>query len=95
MLITKEELAKQLKETTCEVVFTKTDGSERVMKCSLQSDVLKPYLDEIEKRNKQLLMEGKEIKQKPENPNLIAVIDVENNGWRSIKLDTIKSVKAL
>lgn len=50
MLLTKEELEKQLRETTCEVIFTKTDGSERVMKCTLQSDVLKPYLDEIEKK---------------------------------------------
>lgn len=95
MEFTKEVIAKKLKESICRVVFTKTDGSERVMKCTLKEDVLKPYIEEIEKRNKQLLEEGKVIKQKPENPNLLAVIDLEAQGWRSFKLDTIKSVEVV
>ena len=93
MTYTKQLVSEMLRKSICEVVFTKTDGSERVMKCSLQEDVLKPYLEVIEERNKQLLLEGKEVKSKPENPNVLSVIDVENNAWRSFKIDTIKSIK--
>ncbi len=95
MEFTKELVAQKLKESVCKVVFTKTDGSERVMKCTLKEDVLRPYIEEIEKRNKQMLEEGKVVKQKPENPNLLAVIDLEAQGWRSFKLDTIKSVEVV
>lgn len=95
MEFTKEMVATKLKESVCKVVFTKADGSERVMKCTLKEDVLKPYIEEIEKRNKQMLEEGKVVKQKPENPNLLAVIDLEAQGWRSFKLDTIKSVEVV
>ena len=53
------------------------------------------FIEEIDKRNKQMLEEGKVIKQKPENPNLLSVIDLEANGWRSFKIDTIKSVEVI
>lgn len=95
MEFTKESVATQLRESVCKVIFTKTDGSERVMKCTLKEDVLKPFIEEIDKRNKQMLEEGKVIKQKPENPNLLSVIDLEANGWRSFKIDTIKSVEVI
>ncbi len=95
MIFTKEELVKSLKESVCEVVFTKVDGSERTMKCTLREDVLAPFIKAIEDRNKQLLAEGKEVKVKAENPNVLSVIDMEKNAWRSFKLDTIKSVKVV
>jgi hypothetical protein len=95
MEFTKEVVAKQLKESVCKVIFTKTDGTERVMKCTLKEDVLKPYIEEIEKRNAQMLAEGKVVKAKAENPNLLSVIDLENNGWRSFKIDSIKSVEVV
>lgn len=95
MEFTKLSVSTQLRESICKVVFTKTDGSERVMKCTLKEDVLKPYIEEIEKRNAQMLAEGKVVKQKAENPNLLSVIDLENNGWRSFKIDSIKSIEVI
>lgn len=95
MTFTKEELVKSLRESVCEVVFTKVDGSERTMKCTLREDALAPFVKTIEDRNKQLLAEGKEVKVKAENPNVLSVIDMEKNAWRSFKLDTIKSVKVV
>lgn len=95
MKFSRDEVIKMLKTDVCEVVFKKTDGSIRNMKCSLKDEIITPYVDEINKRNEQLLLEGKEIKKKKENPNIVSVIDVENNGWRSFKLDTIISINEI
>ena len=95
MLFTKEELVHQLKQSVCEVVFVKVDGTERVMKCTLLDAIVQPYIEAIKERNKKLLEEGKEINKTVEKPNVLPVIDVENNGWRSFKLDSIKSIKQI
>ena len=60
------------------VTFTKKDGSERVMKCTLMPE----HLPEVP------LVEGKTERKKTEGT--VAVYDLEAKGWRSF---TIKSVK--
>lgn len=60
------------------VTFTKKDGTERVMKCTLDPKELPP----------QLVNESKSERKKSDNT--IAVYDLEAKGWRSF---TIKSVK--
>lgn len=92
MTYTKEEVSKLLKESNCEVTFTKTDGSERIMKCSLCENVLKPYIKEAEERKQQMIAEGKEVKERPENPNVLSVIDLEKQSWRSFRIDSIKNI---
>lgn len=67
-----------LLETTVTVTFTKKDGSERVMNCTLNPSVLP---------TKQVTSEGKTRKQPT---NTISVYDINQNDWRSF---TIKSVK--
>ena len=59
------------------IVFTKKDGTERVMKCTLNPDLL-PTKE---------VSEGKEPRK--QNDTIMSVYDVEANGWRSF---TIKSV---
>lgn len=59
------------------VTFTKKDGTERVMKCTLNSKVLPPMP----------VTEGK--KERKQNPDVLAVYDIDAQGWRSF---TIKSV---
>ena len=95
MTYTKDELKKLLTENKCEVTFTKVDGTKRVMKCTLLPEVLKPYIEEAEARKKEMLAEGKEVRERPENPNVLSVIDLDKNAWRSFKLDTILSVKEI
>lgn len=60
------------------VTFTKKDGTERVMKCTLDP----------KKLPEAPITEGK--KERKVNEDVIAVYDVEAKGWRSF---TIKSVK--
>lgn len=59
------------------VTFTKKDGSTREMVCTTISD----YLPEIT-----------EARKEP-SPELVTVWDVENNGWRSFKFDSVQSIE--
>ena len=95
MTYTKDELKKLLTENKCEVTFTKVDGTKRVMNCTLLPEVLNPYIEEAEAHKEQMLKEGKEVREKPENPNVISVIDLDKNAWRSFKLDSILSVQII
>lgn len=66
-----------LKNNICEVVFTKKNGDERTMTCTLHPDVLP-------------ITEGVREYREP-NPDTISVWDIEADGWRAFRLDSIKS----
>jgi hypothetical protein len=82
----KYELKELLSGTVSTVVFTKVDGTEREMKCTLLPEYLpaKPVVD-----GQQLLTESL---PRAENPNTMSVWDLESNGWRSFRTDSVKSV---
>jgi hypothetical protein len=61
------------------VRFTKKNGDERIMKCTLLSEYL-PQQKDVEEATTM------------DNPNLIAVWDVEANGWRSFRIDSVISL---
>ena len=62
-----------------EVTFTKKDGTERVMKCTTKWS----YIPEA----KQPI--GESTLQ--ENRHVIRAYDIDNDGWRSFRVDSIKS----
>jgi hypothetical protein len=64
------------------VTFTKKDGTERVMKCTLVPDQL-PAVEIKEDKAPR--------KQKTED--VLAVYDVEANGWRSFTIRAVKRVE--
>ena len=75
-----ETLKQELKEGIVTVLFEKNDGTERTMKCTLSEDIVPPLDTTV-------------VKQKrAENPDILAVWDIENNGWRRFRFDSIKSV---
>jgi len=61
------------------VTFVKKDGTERVLRCTLSPTEL-PAQTDLEKAFKQ---------QKTPNPDVLAVWDLENLGWRSFRYDSI------
>jgi hypothetical protein len=85
IMIDKYELKEVLQNSVVTVIFTKVDGTERKMNCTL----LPEYIPQVVAEKQQLLTESL---PKAENPNTIAVWDIESNGWRSFRLDSIKSV---
>jgi hypothetical protein len=82
----KYELKEILSNTVSTVVFTKVDGTEREMKCTLLPEYLpqKPVVE-----GQQLLTEGL---TRAENPATLAVWDMESSGWRSFRTDSVKAV---
>ena len=70
-----------LRSGNVEVIFTKVDGTERVMRCTLQPE----YLPEsIEK-------EGIKVK----NVDVTSVWDLDSNGWRSFRNESVKEFKII
>ena len=77
----REVLVEGLKRNLMKVVFTKVNGEERTMLCTLHESVLpEPIITESTKKV---------------NPDTISVWDIDNNGWRSFRIDSIKEVKVV
>lgn len=74
----KVELTNLLKNGTVEVLFTKTDGTERVMRCTLRDVPLPENKDASRSRVK--------------SGSVVTVYDVEAKDWRSFRFSSIKRV---
>jgi hypothetical protein len=72
-------LAGILEQSVVEVTFTKKDGTERVMNCTLLED----YLPETTGAGRSA------------GSDALAVYDVDADGWRSFRWDSIKAVKVI
>lgn len=73
----REWLIDNLLESVVEVTFTKKDGTERVMNCTLQED----YLPETTGVGKAASVDA------------LSVYDVDKDDWRSFRWDSVKAVK--
>ncbi len=71
-------LVEGLKKNLVKVVFTKVNGDERIMNCTLHDSVLPEPITETKKKV---------------NPDTISVWDIDNDGWRSFRVDSIKEFK--
>lgn len=75
----REWLREVLQNDVVEVNFTKNDGSERKMLCTLSPDRIP---EEKMPKNS----------GKAKNDDVISVFDVEKSDWRSFRVDSIRSV---
>jgi hypothetical protein len=73
-----------LKVTDMTVTFTKKDGTERVMKCTLKPDAL-PVVEA------KPLAEGKQPRK--ESTSSIRVFDLEKQEWRSFNTQSVTRVE--
>ena len=80
-MMTKDDMKIALQQGVCNVTFTKVNGDERVMNCTLKEDLLPA---------KPLVTEDAETKTKKPNPDVLAVYDVKAAGWRSFRWDSLK-----
>ena len=65
---TKESVTEILREGIVDIQFVKKDGSLREMRCTL---------------NEEYLPKSEAAGTKKENPDVLSVWDIDNNGWRS------------
>ena len=61
------------------VTFTKSDGTEREMLCTLREEFIRQYEKKTER-----------IRQ--ENLDVMSVWDLERGGWRSFRIDSVKRI---
>jgi len=83
---TKEELYKLLKEEVVEVTFTKLNGDERVMPCTLIPSYLPPA-----KKDEPITQE----KVRKVSEEVVAVWAIESKAFRSFRYDRVKKVSVL
>jgi hypothetical protein len=76
----KESISSLLKACDATIKFTKKDGTERVMKCTLRENAITPY-------------EKKTDRVKKDNDDVLSVWDLELNSWRSINVNSILTVE--
>lgn len=80
MIFTRENITELLRSSVVTVTFTKVNGEERVMKCTLLGE----YVPNAATNGRMLLTEN--------TGNNISVWDVEANSWRSFRVDSVKNV---
>ncbi len=81
MIFTKENLVNMLRNNIVTVTFTKVNGDERVMQCTL----LPEYVPNAPTNNGQVLLQESESKA-------VSVWDVQASAWRSFRVDSVKSI---
>lgn len=79
-LFNKYELKEELKNGVYTIVFEKVDGTIREMRATLDPQYLPP----------QLLNEENGLSR--QNDQVLAVWSVDDNGWRSMRVENIQTV---
>jgi len=82
MMWTKQSVAELARENVIRVTFTKSDGTERIMVCSLMDQYLPPIMEDAEVITK-------------DNPNVLAVMDLQARSWRSFRINSIIKVETM
>ena len=75
----RERMIEQLHKGICTVEFTKVNGDSRTMRCTLNASLGNmPEMPLSESAS-------------PVNPDVVKVWDVDANGWRSFKVESVNT----
>lgn len=69
------------------VIFTKKDGTERVMECTTNPELVPVDLNEEKAHNNDIKKERKV------NEDVCPVYDLQSKAWKSFRFDSIKEVR--
>ena len=78
----KLEIEETLVKNVCDVKFTKVDGTERVMRCTLKPDFV-PSPEHKPESNRTV------------NESVLPVWDLEKKGWRSFRIDSVLELQTV
>jgi len=83
-------LKELLQENTCKVKFTKVDGTERELICTLNHNILEDKGGNVIKQ----IFFGDSYKRKtPEETGALPVYLPQTNEWRSFRVDNVISIE--
>ena len=80
-MMNREEMIAELRKRKCRVIFKKANGEERDMMCTLHEDWI-PATSKDQNTDKE---------SKSFNNDVIRVIDVGSEQWRSFRVDSVIS----
>lgn len=83
-IFTRDDLIDLLRHNVVTVAFTKVNGEDRVMKCTLRGD----QIPNPGTKNGDIVVES----QNQTNSNTVPAWDVDALGWRSFRISSVKSV---
>ena len=72
-------LIKNLQKKVMKITFTKVNGEERIMDCTLQEHMIPPT----------------DVNNRKENEEVLPVFDINKGEWRSFRLDSITNIEVL
>ena len=79
--VRRKDIHDLLKTNVASVAFTKVNGEERVMRCTLKEDLLPARVI------------TEDAAERAENETILNVWDVDAAGWRSFRIANVRSVK--
>ena len=82
-MLSKTELKENLTKSVAKVVFNKSDGTVRMMNCTLMADYLPMVIREEQVAH---------VPRK-QNDEVLAVWDLDNQGWRSFNVNSVIEVE--
>ena len=85
IMITRDEMIALLREGRQTVTFTKVDGTERVMECTLNTDLIPEDKQPVESKPK---ADGT---PKKESTEVIRVFAFDVQEWRSFRVDSVRA----
>lgn len=83
--LTREDYMNMLRDNICVVTFTKRDGTERVMRCTLKSDHLPAITSPVQHTEQKTTRKT--------NLNTVSVWDMDKSAWRGFAIDSVKQIK--
>lgn len=81
-MLTRSEMIEQLATGTCRVIFTKVNGEERNMLCTLREDMIPPASKDEPITQKKVRSVAEEV---------LPVWDINAEGWRSFRIANVVS----
>ena len=86
MTYERDAVIRDLRQNVIEVTFIKVNGEQRIMRCTLDPQYLPPNYDpqHLDEQHK-----------KKENLNTIAAWDLNAQGWRSFRVDSVQYLQSL
>ena len=79
IIVNRETLIKNLQKNAMRITFTKVNGDERIMDCTLQEHMIPETSESNRKQNEEVL----------------PVLDINKGEWRSFRLDSVTKVEKL
>jgi hypothetical protein len=83
MNFTRDDMLGFLRSGKCEVIFTKTDGTTRIMNSTLLEDLIPTDQRPVQ------VAEGTTVRK--ESLDTIRVFDTDLQAWRSFRVDSVKA----